>query len=83
MVGQEINYFIKTGASPGTFFTVSGTARMVPAEAPKILIGSKRIVPVDKTLRATLLSILNNVGGKRAQKTFLVPQNSLKAIVVR
>ena len=51
----------RTGASPGTFFTVSGTARMVPAEAPKMLIGSKRSVPVDKTLKAALLSILNNV----------------------
>ena len=28
----------RTGASPGTFFTVSGTARMVPAEDLKVLI---------------------------------------------
>ena len=33
---------IRTGASPGTFFTVSGTARMVPAEVQTMLIGSKR-----------------------------------------
>ena len=57
----------RTGASPGTFFTVSGTARMVPAEAPKMLIGSKQSVPVDKTLKAALLSILNNVEGKSAK----------------
>ena len=48
----EIN---RTGASPGTFFTVSGTARMVPAEASKMLIGSKSSVPVDKTVKAALL----------------------------
>ena len=29
----------RTGASPGTFFTVSGTARMVPAEVQTMLIG--------------------------------------------
>ena len=34
----------RTGASPGTFSTVSGTARMVPAEAPTMLIGSKQSV---------------------------------------
>ena len=62
---QEISN--RTGASPGTFFTVSGTARMVPAEAPKMLIGSKRSVLVEKTLKATLLSILNNVGNKSAK----------------
>ena len=55
------------GASPGTFFTVSGTAQMVPAEAPKMLIGSKQSVPVDKTLKAALLSILNNVEGNSAK----------------
>ena len=32
----------RTGASPGTFFTVSGTARMVPAEDLKMHIGSKQ-----------------------------------------
>ena len=32
----------RTGASPGTIFTVSGTARMVPAEVQTMLIGSKR-----------------------------------------
>ena len=36
----------RTGASPGTFFTVSGTARMVPAEAPKEHFGTKRRVVV-------------------------------------
>ena len=35
---------IRTGASPGTFSTVSGTARMVSAEAPTWLIGSKQKV---------------------------------------
>ena len=38
---SEIN---RTGASPGTFFTVSGTARMIPAEAPTERIGSKESV---------------------------------------
>ena len=36
----------RTGASPGTFFTVSGTARMVPAEDPKEHFGTKRRVVV-------------------------------------
>jgi len=40
---------------------------MVPAEAPKMLIGSKQSVPVDKTLKAALLSILNNVEGNSAK----------------
>ena len=57
----------RTGASPGTFFTVSDTARMVPAEASKMLIGRKQSVPVDKTLKAALLSILNNVEGNSAK----------------
>ena len=35
-----------TGASPGTFFTVSGTARMVPAEDLKVHIGSKQRVDI-------------------------------------
>ena len=34
----------RTGASPGTFFTVSGTARMVPAEDLKMNIGTKQRV---------------------------------------
>ena len=34
----------RTGASPGTFFTVSGTARMVPAEDLKMHIGTKQRV---------------------------------------
>ena len=35
----------RTGASPGTFCTVSGTARMVPAEDPKVEhIGTKQCV---------------------------------------
>ena len=46
----------RTGASPGTFFTVSGTARMVPAEVPKMLIGSKQSAPVDETPKAILFS---------------------------
>ena len=33
---------ITTGASPGTFFTVSGTARMVPAEDLNVHIGTKQ-----------------------------------------
>ena len=37
---------ITTGASPGTFFTVSGTARMVPAEDLKVHIGSKQRVDI-------------------------------------
>ena len=36
----------RTGASPGTFFTVSGTARMVPAEDPTEQFGTKRRVVV-------------------------------------
>ena len=36
----------RTGASPGTFFTVSGTARMVPAEDPKEHFDTKRRVVV-------------------------------------
>ena len=36
----------RTGASPGTFFTVSGTERMVPAEDPKEHFGTKRRVVV-------------------------------------
>ena len=36
----------RTGASTGTFFTVSGTARMVPAEDPKEHFGTKRRVVV-------------------------------------
>ena len=55
------------GARPGTFFTVSGTARMVPAEASKMLIDSKQSVPMEKTLNAALLSILNNVEGNSAK----------------
>ena len=39
----------RTRASPGTFFTVSGTARMVPAEDPKMLIGSEQSAPIHKT----------------------------------
>ena len=35
-----------TVASPGTFFTVSGTARMVPAEDLKVHIGSKQRVDI-------------------------------------
>ena len=34
--------YIRTGASPGTFFTVSGTARMVPAEDLNVHIGTKQ-----------------------------------------
>ena len=30
----------RTGASPGTFYTISGTARMVPAEDLKVHIGT-------------------------------------------
>ena len=37
-IGCNIN---RTGASPGTFFTVSGTAQKVPAEDLSILIGSQ------------------------------------------
>ena len=55
---QTMNLFIKsaenflevfksrTGGSPGTFFTVSGTARMVPAEDLKVHIGSKQRVDI-------------------------------------
>ena len=70
------NHQIRTGASPGTFSTVSGTARMVPAEAPKMLISSTQSVPVDKTLKAALLSILNNVEGNSAKSNVLVPQKA-------
>ena len=44
--GRWVSYSflqIRTGASPGTFSTVSGTARMVPAEDPQMYIGSKEI----------------------------------------
>ena len=82
---KKINYFFisnRTGASPGTFFTVSGTARMVPAEAPKMLIGSTQSVPVDETLKAALLSILNNVEGNSAKTNVFSSSKSLKAIAV-
>ena len=72
----------RTGASLGTFFTVSGTARMVPAEAPKMLIGSKQSVPVDKTLKAALLSILNNVEGNSAKSNVFASSKSWKVIAV-
>ena len=72
----------RAGASPGTFFTVSGTARMVPAEAPKMLIGSKQSVPVDKTLKAALLSILNNVEDNSTKSNVFDSSKSLKASAV-
>ena len=72
----------RTGASPGTFFTVSGTSRMVPAEAPKMLTGSTQSVPVDETLKAALLSILNNVEGNSAKTNVFSSSKSLKAIAV-
>ena len=72
----------RTGASPGTFFTVSGTARMVPAEAPKMLIGRKQSLPVDKTRKAALLSILNNVEGNSAKSNVFGSSKSWKAIAV-
>ena len=56
---------IRTGASPGTFRTVSGTARMVPAEDLSILIGSQlectSIVEIFKRKCSTILQpLLNN-----------------------
>ena len=48
MVGSQVmrSATKKTGPgqAPGRFFTVSGTARMVPAEAQEILIGIKQYV---------------------------------------
>ena len=55
---------------------------MVPAEDPKMLIGSKQSVPVDKTLKAALLSILNNVEGNSAKSNVFGSSKSLKAIAV-
>ena len=55
---------------------------MVPAEAPKILIGSTQSVPVDETLKAALLSILNNVEGNSAKSNVFGSSKSLKAIAV-
>ena len=39
LVKHFVNNLIRTGASPGTFVTVSGTARRNPAECLSILIG--------------------------------------------
>ena len=55
---------------------------MVPAEDPKMLIGSKQSVPVEKTLKAALLSILNNVEGNSAKSNVFGSSKSLKAIAV-
>ena len=43
---NKIHDNIRTEASPGTFFTVSGTVRMVPAEDLKVHIGSKQRVDI-------------------------------------
>ena len=54
---------IRSGASPGTFFTVSGTARMVPAEDLSILFGSQlectSIVDIFKRKCSTFLHKLD------------------------
>ena len=56
---------------------------MVPAEAPKMLMGTKESVPVDKTLKAALLSILNNVEGNSCSKSNVFGSSkSLKTIAV-
>ena len=57
---------------------------MVPAEAPKMLtvIGSKESVLVDKTLKAALLSVLNNVEGNSAKSNVFGSSKSFKAIAV-
>ena len=55
---------------------------MVPAEAHKILIGSKQSVPMDKTLKVALLSILNNVEGNSAKSNVFGSSKRLKAIAV-
>ena len=55
---------------------------MVPAEAPKMLIGSTQSVPVDKTPKATLLSILNNVEGNSGKRNVFGSSKSLKVIAV-
>ena len=55
---------------------------MVPAEAPKMLIGSTQSVPVDKTLKAALLSILNNVERNSAKSNVFGSSKSLKSIAV-
>ena len=62
-----MNILNKTGANPGNFFTVSGTARMVPAGAPEMFNGSKQSVSMDKTLKTALLSILHNVEGNNSK----------------
>ena len=54
---------------------------MVPTEAHKILIGylrSKRIVPIDKTQKATLFWNLNNVGGKMAKSNVFSSSKQFK-----
>ena len=75
---QTVDFWNQDRGKPRNFFTVSGTVRMVPAEASILLTGSKRSVPVDKTLKATLLSILNNVGGKRAKSNVFGFSKQLK-----
>ena len=55
---------------------------MVPVEVPKMLIGSKQSVPVDTTLKAALLSVLNNVECNSAKSNVFGSSKSLKAIAV-
>ena len=55
---------------------------MVPAEAPTMLIGTKQSVSVEKTLKAALLPILNNVEGNSAKSNVFGSSKSLKASAV-
>ena len=41
---NSIKFIIRTGASPGTFSSVSGTARMVPAEDQQMLLIVRKLV---------------------------------------
>ena len=56
---------------------------MVPAEAPKMLIGSKRSVPVDKTLKAALLSILNKIEANSAKSNVFDSSKNSQEIAVQ
>ena len=64
---------IRTGASPGTFFTVSGTARMVPAEDLKVHIGSNQRVDIAYYHLASVIRLWGGapirIGPKKIEKS--------------
>ena len=80
-----INLRTGPGQAPVLFSQYPVRREWFRPKTPKISSGCKRIVPVNKTLKATPLSILNNVDpvAKELKAMFFVPQNSLKAIAVR